>query len=422
MIKKLFPYVNFKDKENNSELVDLLCAAAESKHHDILKQLGSFLKDEAIQDVINTRNFYDKTPLMIAAENGHRDNVNILLTLAPVDMTANKKGETALTLAIKNGHHEIARQLIAKVKEENNAEENKKFLNDALILAVKYNQINLVDDLLNAGADPNINDENEDSMLTLAEYLKEPEIFKKLCSRGASPDHDLPNKKEDAIALATEKQNPNSRDNNPDEKSDTQAQPSVTAHAQPAAPLMSSSTSSAHTAMKPSYWQRAKNFMRKNPIESGILIMMTITLVGCCIVAPIIAPLVAVGAATIGGTIVGALGIAASATMTSVVGAVSLGVGLACASALTGAPIIGGVISVCLPKRPKQKQSALLRESTPSSRRNCSTAKIYARGVPHVPANGTAITKAVSSHQQKVQQDSNLETPLLKQRRNTLTP
>jgi len=166
------------------------------------------------------------TPLMVATLIGEADTVLLLLALgADTDLT-NSKGQTALDIvdiARETGRKAAALDIIAQALSDLTArkEHVADFLNEALfdatrkqdgalvgillrvggnpkaeaddekiiIYAVKKGSGDIVDQLLNAGADPNVFDENgEDTALMEAVRKENIEVTKLLLKAGAQPN------------------------------------------------------------------------------------------------------------------------------------------------------------------------------------------------------------------------------------------
>ena len=73
-------------------------------------------------DVDREKNYYGRTALMEAAENGHMEAIQLLLHAGP--NTADKNGYTALIVAARKGHTEAAQLLLQADADPNAASNN----------------------------------------------------------------------------------------------------------------------------------------------------------------------------------------------------------------------------------------------------------------------------------------------------------
>ncbi len=120
--------------------------AAQNGHKDIVNLL---LKEKAD---VNAKNKKGATPLHLAAQNGHKDIVNLLLKEKADVNAKNKKGATPLHFAAENDHTYIV-DLLLKEKADVNAK-NKKGATP-LHFAAKNGHTYIVDLLLKEKADVN---------------------------------------------------------------------------------------------------------------------------------------------------------------------------------------------------------------------------------------------------------------------------
>jgi ankyrin repeat protein len=86
---------------------ELMCWAAKGD----TARIENFLKKAPFSFYLNARDSKGMTPLMHAAQGGHMDVVKLLLEKGADDKARNRRGETALQLAISEGHTDIAQHL-----------------------------------------------------------------------------------------------------------------------------------------------------------------------------------------------------------------------------------------------------------------------------------------------------------------------
>ena len=99
----------------NGKDINCLLLAAYYGDNDIINVLVDYYSD------INTKGYYEFTPLIIASQEGQLETVKLLVdTLhAEIDLK-NNENMTALDYAVKNGHKEVVKYLLSKDAKSNN--------------------------------------------------------------------------------------------------------------------------------------------------------------------------------------------------------------------------------------------------------------------------------------------------------------
>ena len=153
--------------------------AAESGDLDTVK---SMLEDGA--DVNTKAGKLNSTALHHAAEIGDTEMIKLLLSKGADKKIYDHKGETALFRAARNGHKDAVLCLIstdataakAEVNAVDKIEDNKKSTHNTPLLAAAYRgHANVVQLLMEKGAEVNHNDINDNTALTLAARMKQTE-------------------------------------------------------------------------------------------------------------------------------------------------------------------------------------------------------------------------------------------------------
>lgn len=141
-------------------LQELLFTAARMGRDDMIPDL---LRAGADVEARDARGY---TALILASYNGQVSTTELLLSLgADVNAGDGERGHTALMGISFKGYPEIARRLVASGADVN----ARNFAGQtALMTAVLFNQMEIVDLLIDAGADPSIADANGHSVATLA--------------------------------------------------------------------------------------------------------------------------------------------------------------------------------------------------------------------------------------------------------------
>lgn len=112
---------------------------------------------------IDAINFHGWNALMYSAYLGHGDICQFLLNIGANAEIANREGQTPLMLASSCGNSEAVKTLLKSYTKLNQSVVNKinqrdVFGRSCLHFAVKYNQLKIVEILLESGADPNLPD------------------------------------------------------------------------------------------------------------------------------------------------------------------------------------------------------------------------------------------------------------------------
>ena len=104
-----------------AEIRSKLLEAAENNKPEDVKIILNFLKksskftDNEIENIINAKDAEDDTLLLLAAEKGHIEVVNLLLSQPGIEINAvDKIGWTPLLLAAIEGHTEVVQLLLAQ--------------------------------------------------------------------------------------------------------------------------------------------------------------------------------------------------------------------------------------------------------------------------------------------------------------------
>ncbi|KAF2903365.1 hypothetical protein ILUMI_02821, partial [Ignelater luminosus] len=133
-------------------------------HHSIIscRQHQTEIVSELSNTDFNLRDFYHMTPLLLAADYGYTECVNLLLELGVAVDQKNKSKMTALHYAASNGYIDMVKLLLSK-----GADINSKTTNGAtpLILSSRQGHSNIVSFLLNQNADVQTKDSRGRSAL-----------------------------------------------------------------------------------------------------------------------------------------------------------------------------------------------------------------------------------------------------------------
>lgn len=140
---------------------------------------------------INTPTAFGDTPLAIAAQRGHNHQVAFLLGMGAVVDTTNTVDRTPLFHAVESGHAGIVRALLDHGADPNTRTTNHK--TSPLMSATISGRVVIVQMLLDAGA--TVHDRNifGHTALLLAVHFNEAEIIRMLMEHGADPlaqDHE----------------------------------------------------------------------------------------------------------------------------------------------------------------------------------------------------------------------------------------
>lgn len=137
---------------------------------------------------INTTDICGRTHLFMAAQNGNINMVNTLIDLnANVDQATTSEGVTPLCTAAIKGKLSVVEALIKRGKADiNKTTKADKFT--PLYMAVKYNNTNIFNTLIDLGADVNIADINGATPLSIAIKNGNTYMFRTLIEAGADVD------------------------------------------------------------------------------------------------------------------------------------------------------------------------------------------------------------------------------------------
>ena len=113
-------------------------------------EFTSFMDEVRNRQLINMPDSSGSTALMVASYKDHRDIVNFLLREGADIDKKNNNGTTALMAAVGLGNEEIVRVLLDRGAADPNV--RNKDNDTALMIAIRYEQIEVIDDLLLAGA------------------------------------------------------------------------------------------------------------------------------------------------------------------------------------------------------------------------------------------------------------------------------
>lgn len=109
---------------------------------------------------MDVKNEYEYTAVILAAENGHKECVDLLIgNGADLDLS-NKFGKTAVVMAAENGHYEIVKSLCASERSDLN-QTSKRGVSALMLAAVKGHE-NIVRCLTKFHADIHL--ENNDKV------------------------------------------------------------------------------------------------------------------------------------------------------------------------------------------------------------------------------------------------------------------
>jgi len=162
---------NVRDDEHNRTP---LIVAAQNGHAPVVKFLVSLPSD------LEARSDAGDTALIAAASNGYQGIVRLLLERAANPNAKNKEDESALTVASRRGHASVVKLLLdrgAKVKALNSRGST------ALALAAYKGHLEIVELLLSRGARINTRDFKGRTPLSLASRYGHSDIVKKLISK-----------------------------------------------------------------------------------------------------------------------------------------------------------------------------------------------------------------------------------------------
>jgi len=165
--------VNAKDEKDKTALVQ----AVQNGHKEIVTLLLAQNAD------VNSNANYNWVPLIYASYSGHKEIAEQLLAKGAEVNAQEKQGKTALMLAVQNGHKEIVTLLLAKGANVNAKDEYGK---TALMLAAQNGRTALVQQLLVKGADVNAQDEGKYTALIWALFYGHSKVVDVLRAHGAT--------------------------------------------------------------------------------------------------------------------------------------------------------------------------------------------------------------------------------------------
>lgn len=133
---------------------------------------------------VNRKDVNGYTSLMLAVES-NQVKVIKLLPKSRLDYSAvNNHGETVLMIAIKNGFRDTALSFLKKAEVHNTVNMQDKLGNNALLLAIKFDQRMLVSPLLNAGANVDMVDGSNRNAYDVAKDRNNEATLKLLLDAG----------------------------------------------------------------------------------------------------------------------------------------------------------------------------------------------------------------------------------------------
>ncbi|MCJ8339501.1 MAG: ankyrin repeat domain-containing protein [Pseudomonadales bacterium] len=129
--------------------------------------------------LVDEKDSLNNTALYWAASMGHEKVISLLLDAgANINKTNGQTKETAIDVAAENGHFAIVKELLQAGAKPGNA----------IVYAVKQNQIDTVTYLLDSGVNPNLKFPNSVSLLTLAAGQESSAMLLVLLKAGALPN------------------------------------------------------------------------------------------------------------------------------------------------------------------------------------------------------------------------------------------
>nr|CAD7573408.1 unnamed protein product [Timema californicum] len=152
--------------------------AAEGGYVDVLSLLVQKLD---VRQGLEDPDSLGRTPLMVAVENGHVGCFNLLVSVGAryVDVV-DYKYQTVLHLSAKKGKTEMLRELLRKPEVRKMVNDRDKQSFTALSWSVYNGNVDCMDELLDAGADQKVKDENNNTLLHLACFQGHSHVLKEL--------------------------------------------------------------------------------------------------------------------------------------------------------------------------------------------------------------------------------------------------
>ncbi|XP_029431054.1 ankyrin repeat and death domain-containing protein 1B isoform X3 [Rhinatrema bivittatum] len=180
-------------KATNEDDMNALHFAAQNNKGDIVNYL---LQELRLTD-LNKCDKKGKKPFHLAAEHGHIQTVNNLISLKLFTLEKDKEGNTALHLAAKNGHSEVVETLINRWDEVDKTNENGE---TPFYLAAEGGHEDCAVLLLEAGSD--INSLNNDSSGALHAAAQNGHVSTVKFLIGQNIELAVPSQKESPLHLA----------------------------------------------------------------------------------------------------------------------------------------------------------------------------------------------------------------------------
>ncbi|KKO99476.1 hypothetical protein THAR02_08415 [Trichoderma harzianum] len=188
MAKLLFRWCGHQPEDSY-----LLRIAAQNGH----KAMVQLLLDEGLG--LESRDKEGNTPLQYAAANGHEAVVKLLLQKGANLNIKNKNGDTPLLMAVENSHEAVTKLLLGKSASKGAGASS---LDKLLIIAAENGDCQIVKLLLKSGANPNPEEPGADATaLYSAAEEGHVDIVKLLLDRGADPRYILKRQLEPKTAL-----------------------------------------------------------------------------------------------------------------------------------------------------------------------------------------------------------------------------
>uniref|UniRef100_A0A8C6P4D2 Ankyrin repeat and death domain containing 1B n=1 Tax=Nothobranchius furzeri TaxID=105023 RepID=A0A8C6P4D2_NOTFU len=183
-IMKLLVQVGAEQKIENEEGLNILHCAAINDHSEIVEYI---INDLQMRE-LDRDDQSECRPFALAAEHGCVQMLNTLMEPHNMaTMKPNKRGDTPLHLAARNGHLDAVQLLLQNMENVTcNVTENVCFqhLNAPLHLAVKNSHLPVIHSLLAAGCNINVTDKTSQTALHLAAESGRTEVVEMLLKAG----------------------------------------------------------------------------------------------------------------------------------------------------------------------------------------------------------------------------------------------
>jgi len=176
------------ERHGNHDISDLLTSVSRSipDIHRAVQSNGTEALEEQLTCGVDPdlRNFWDETPLHLAAAEGHYQlAVTLLQNKCKIDPKT-ERGDTPLALAAKYGHPKIVHLLLNAGA---NVNEKQRWGDTALHRAARFGHHGIVDRLIRGGAQVNVKDRLKDTPLHLACEFGHAHVVKSLLAAKADP-------------------------------------------------------------------------------------------------------------------------------------------------------------------------------------------------------------------------------------------